>query len=93
MAELKHAGNPWWTILLPLASAALIALYFGGLLPKEGALRIAIEAVLLCGAIFAAVHHAEVVSARVGGPGGAIHRAGAGATIVVGRVVGRLGDR
>jgi Ca2+:H+ antiporter len=87
VAGLKHANNPWWTIVLPLASVVLIALYFGGLLPKEGVLRIGIEAVLLCGAIFAAVHHAEVVSARVGEPFGSIILAVAVTIIEVGLIV------
>jgi Ca2+:H+ antiporter len=87
VAEREHAGNPWWTIVLPLASAVFIALYFGGLLPKDGVLRIAVEAVLLCGAIFAAVHHAEVVSARVGEPFGSIILAISVTIIEVGLIV------
>lgn len=87
MAESKHASNPWWTIIVPLAAAALIVLYFGGFLPKQGFLRIAVEAVMLCGAVFAAVHHAEVVSARVGEPFGSIILAVSVTIIEVGLIV------
>lgn len=72
MAGQSHAGNPWWTIVLPLVSAALVISYFAGLLPKDQPLLLAFETILLCGTIFASVHHAEVVGTRVGEPFGSI---------------------
>jgi Ca2+:H+ antiporter len=87
LAGHRHNGNPWWTIAFPLASAALVLLYFGGLLPKGGGLLLTTEVILLCGVVFAAVHHAEVVSARVGEPFGAIILAVAVTIIEVGLIV------
>ena len=72
MAGQNHAGNPWWTIVLPLLSSVLVIAYFAGLLPKDQPLLLAFETLLLCGTIFASVHHAEVVGSRVGEPFGSI---------------------
>jgi Ca2+:H+ antiporter len=79
--------NPIWTIAVPLLAAPLILLYFGGLLPEASILVVAAEVVLLCGSIFAAVHHAEVVSARVGEPFGSLILALAVTVIEVGLIV------
>jgi Ca2+:H+ antiporter len=82
----KHAADPWWTIAFPLLSGALVAVYFMGLLPKTPLVMI-VELVFLCGAVFSAVHHAEVVGARVGEPFGSIILAVAVTIIEVGLIV------
>lgn len=87
MAGHQHARNPWWTVAFPIISAALVLLYFSGLLPKGSGILLLVEVVLLCGVVFAAVHHAEVVSARVGEPYGAIILAVAVTIIEAGLIV------
>jgi Ca2+:H+ antiporter len=87
LAVQNHASNPWWTIAFPLLAAGLVAAYFGGLLPPHSTVVIALELVFLCGAVFAAVHHAEVVGARVGEPFGSIILAVAVTIIEVGLIV------
>jgi Ca2+:H+ antiporter len=60
---------PWWTVVLPLAAWAAYVLI------KPEALGGAGSAVLfaaLIGAVFAAVHHAEVIAHRVGEPFGTL---------------------
>jgi len=87
LAAHTHAQNPWWTIAFPLLSAALVVLYFAGLLPKGQPLLLAVEVVFLCGAVFSAVHHAEVVGNRVGEPFGSIILAVSVTIIEVGLIV------
>lgn len=87
MAAHSHAHNPLWTIVFPLLSAALIVAYFMGLLPKGGTLLLLIEVVFLCGTVFAAVHHAEMVGNRVGEPFGSIILAVSVTVIEVGLIV------
>ena len=72
MAGSKHAHNPWWTMAVPLLAAVLVLAYFGGLVPKDNPFVFVLEAVVLLGAVFSAVHHAEVVGNRVGEPFGSI---------------------
>ena len=54
---------PLWSLVTPLAAAALLALSF--VLPPGVAISIA-SALALVGAVIAAVHHAEVIAHRVG---------------------------
>ena len=72
MAGPKHAHNPWWTVAFPLLATVLVVAYFAGLVPKEQPVFFALEAAVLLGAVFSAVHHAEVVGNRVGEPFGSI---------------------
>lgn len=74
-------------MIVPVLSAGLVLLYFGGLLPKSSVVVLVVEVVLLCGAVFAAVHHAEVVSARVGEPFGSLILALSVTIIEVGLIV------
>jgi Ca2+:H+ antiporter len=61
--------RPSWTTALPLVAAvALVPAWFG----DPGTLVLAGLAVLLVGAVLAAVHHAEVVAHRVGEPYGSL---------------------
>lgn len=87
MAGSKHADNPWWTALLPLAAAALVIAYFAGLVPKDQPVIFVIEAAILLGTVFSAVHHAEVVGNRVGEPFGSIILAVSVTIIEVGLIV------
>jgi Ca2+:H+ antiporter len=76
---------PWhWTVALPaIAFVALLATW-GRHLP---AAVVAIVAVLLAGAVLAAVHHAEVVALRVGEPFGSLVLAVAVTVIEVALIV------
>ena len=58
-----------WTWLVPALSAALLA---GAIATGMGLLLAALCATALIGAVFAAVHHAEVVAHRVGEPFGTL---------------------
>lgn len=58
-----------WTWLTPALSLALLA---GGLVAGAGPVLAAFCAVALVGAVFAAVHHAEIVAHRVGEPFGTL---------------------
>lgn len=61
--------RPSWTIVLPLLAAVALALAW---FSEPGTLVLAVLAVLLVGAVLAAVHHAEVVAHRVGEPYGSL---------------------
>jgi len=71
----------------PLVAAVLVIAYFAGVVPKEQPLFFAIEALVLLGAVFSAVHHAEVVGNRVGEPFGSIILAVSVTIIEVGLIV------
>jgi Ca2+:H+ antiporter len=86
VAYTHAAGNPWWTILLPVFAAAYLAAYSLGLFPAHPLLT-ALAVILLCGTVFASVHHAEVIAARVGEPFGSIILAVAVTVIEVGLIV------
>jgi Ca2+:H+ antiporter len=62
----------WWPLVAPLAAAGLVAAVLAGAVPKTGALPVAAAVVLLFAAVFAAVHHAEVLAVKVGEPFGSI---------------------
>ena len=58
-----------WTWLVPSLSLALLV---GAIVAGVGPILAAVCAVFLLGAVFAAVHHAEVVAHRVGEPLGTL---------------------
>ena len=58
-----------WNVVVPLVALVALALTWG---TKPGPVLAAVEAVFLIGAVLAAVHHAEVVAARVGEPFGSL---------------------
>lgn len=60
------------SVVTPVLAAILIALKMAGIVDADAALILILAAVLLGASIFAAVHHAEVLAARVGEPFGAI---------------------
>lgn len=63
---------PWWTWILPAAALALAGVEHGGAFPVDGMTTGGIVGALLLGAVFAAVHHAETVAAKVGQPLGSV---------------------
>jgi Ca2+:H+ antiporter len=83
-----HAvGNPTWTWLAPAAAAVLLGLKTAGILPAEAPAVQALAALGLAGAVFAAVHHAEVLALKLGEPFGSILLAVAVTVIEVGLIV------
>lgn len=87
MAAHSHPTNPRYTIVFPILSALMVIAYFAGLLPKDQPVIFIIELVLLCGTVFSAVHHAEIVADRMGEPFGSILLAIAVTTIEAGLIV------
>lgn len=78
---------PWWAWAFPVLAAALLAATFLGVTESVGAAMLVLDAVLLGGTVFAAVHHAEVVAARVGEPYGSLVLAVAVTVIEVALIV------
>ena len=65
-------GTPAWTWVFPLAAIALIGLDHAQLVDEDAGWVAVLAAVLVVGAVFAAVHHAEIVAIRLGQPYGAL---------------------
>ncbi len=77
-------SRPSWTTVTPvLAAVALAVSWFG----DPGPVVLGLLAVLLVGAVLAAVHHAEVVAHRVGEPYGSLVLAVAVTIIEVGLIL------
>ncbi len=62
----------WWTWAAPLGALVLLALKYGDFLHLKDAAIIPVAFAFLLAAVFAAVHHAEVVALKVGEPFGSI---------------------
>jgi Ca2+:H+ antiporter len=73
-----------WTSAVPAVAALVMAVTFGS---KPGTPVLAVAALLLAGAVLAAVHHAEVVAHRVGEPFGSLVLAVAVTVIEVALIV------
>lgn len=63
---------PWWAWAAPAAAIALLIFDASGRIRPDAPFVLLLAALLLGGAVFAAVHHAEVVALRVGEPFGSI---------------------
>lgn len=74
----------WWMVAVPLLALLALALSWGRELPF---VLVVIVAVLLAGAVLAAVHHAEVIAHRVGEPFGSLVLAVAVTVIEVALIV------
>jgi Ca2+:H+ antiporter len=72
MTSHSYDTTPIWSWAAPVAASALLALIFAGIVPPEAMPVSIVASVLLCGAVFAAVHHAEVLAVRLGEPFGSI---------------------
>ena len=83
----SHDSLPWWSWAAPLAAAALLGAKAIGLADPGAGAVIALAALLLGGAVFAAVHHAEIVALRVGEPFGSVILAVAVTVIEVALIV------
>jgi Ca2+:H+ antiporter len=89
MADPNQDWNkmPAWCWAAPAAAGALVAAKFADLISPESSLVIALAVVFLGGAVFAAVHHAEVLAVRIGEPFGSILLALAITTLEVGLII------
>ncbi len=84
MTAPARRGPLQWTVALPPVGLVLLAVTW----PKsEQPVLLALVAVVLVGAVLAAVHHAEVVAHRVGEPFGSLVLAVAVTVIEVGLIV------
>jgi len=89
MASAEHhgAGNPLWTVIFPVLAVVMVVLKLGNFVPTTHWAVVLISIILLIGAVFSAVHHAEIVAALVGEPFGSIVLAVAVTVIEVGLIV------
>lgn len=62
----------WWTWAVPLAALSLVAAKFADLLHIDTPVLILIAGIVLLGAVFSAVHHAELIALKVGEPFGSL---------------------
>jgi Ca2+:H+ antiporter len=87
-----HSINhtPWWAWAAPLGAGALLAAKFTHVVPADAPVVLILAAVLLLAAVFAAVHHAEIVALRVGEPVGSIVLAIAVTVIEVALIVSMM---
>ncbi len=84
MSSPARRGPLQWTVAVPLVGLALLALSW----PKtEQPVLLGLVALVLVGAVLAAVHHAEVVAHRVGEPFGSLVLAVSVTVIEVGLIV------
>ena len=68
----KIERMPWWAWVAPMAASVLLAIIAAGVVTANSPPLLVLAAICLGGAVFAAVHHAEVVALRVGEPFGSI---------------------
>ncbi len=72
MAAKNAASNPPWTWIAPALAAILVTLKLAHVVPGDSVIVLTLAGVLLAGAVFAAVHHAEVLALKLGDPFGSI---------------------
>lgn len=83
--SLQH--TVWWTWVMPLGALAVAVAKFAHLIDPENPAIVILATVFLLGAVFSAVHHAEVVAVKVGEPFGSILLAVAVTVIEVALIV------
>lgn len=82
--QTARRGPLQWTVVVPVVALAVLLATWS---QHEGPLVLTLIALLLVGAVLAAVHHAEVVAHRVGEPVGSLVLAVAVTVIEVGLIV------
>src|SRR5579859_1440257 len=82
--------TPWWAWAAPVGAGLLLGAKFTHIVPAEAPAVLALAALLLLAAVFAAVHHAEIVALRVGEPLGSIVLAIAVTVIEVALIVSMM---
>ena len=69
MTRKFFANVPWWSIAVPIAGCAILAVSNGG---SPGWALLSFAAAALFASVLVAVHHAEVIAHRVGEPFGTL---------------------
>ena len=87
MSEPHHASIPAWTWITPALASGLLLLKFLHVIPADDVVVLVVAGMLLGAAVFAAVHHAEVLALKLGEPFGSILLAIAVTVIEVGLIV------
>jgi Ca2+:H+ antiporter len=90
MAAHSHDSLPAWTIASPILAGLMTAAQLAGVVPATSAIVLALSALLLAAAVFAAVHHAEVLALKLGEPFGSLLLAVAVTVIEVALIVSIL---
>jgi Ca2+:H+ antiporter len=72
MTGHSHDTTPIWAWAAPAVAGLLLVLIFSGIISSSAWLVLILAALLLGGAVFAAVHHAEILALRLGEPFGSI---------------------
>jgi Ca2+:H+ antiporter len=90
MANHHHTTIPSWTWIAPAAASLLLALKFAHVISPEAVAVLILSGLLLGAAVFAAVHHAEVLALKLGEPFGSILLAVAVTVIEVALIVSIL---
>jgi Ca2+:H+ antiporter len=72
MTSHSYDVTPIWGWAAPAAASLLLVLKFSGIVSSDAGLVQLLAGLLLGGAVFAAVHHAEVLALRLGEPFGSI---------------------
>lgn len=85
MASSTQHGLPWWSWLFPAVALALVVAH-----PDPLGIGGVLMGAALIGAVFAGVHHAEVVAHRVGEPYGSLVLAVAVTVIEAGLIVSMM---
>lgn len=81
---------PWWAWAAPLGACVLLGAKFAHVVPANAPVVLVLAFVLLLAAVFAAVHHAEIIALRVGEPVGSIVLAIAVTVIEVALIVAMM---
>lgn len=86
---MPHANRaiPAWTWIAPTLASGVLALKFLDVVPPDATAFLVVAGVLLAAAVFAAVHHAEVLALKLGEPFGSILLAVAVTVIEVALIV------
>lgn len=87
MSHTRHASIPPWTWAAPLLASVLLGLKFSGVVPASAGWVLVLAGFLLAAAVFASVHHAEILAIKLGEPFGSILLAVAVTVIEVALIV------
>ena len=87
MPHTNHNKIPAWSWIAPAFALVLLGIKSTGLIPVDHPAILIVSALLLGAAVFASVHHAEVLAVRLGEPFGSILLAVAVTIIEIGLIV------
>ena len=87
MPHTNHNKIPAWSWIAPAFALVLLGMKSTGLIPVDHPAILIVSALLLGAAVFASVHHAEVLAVRLGEPFGSILLAVAVTIIEIGLIV------